>query len=393
MSQEIHKFFDGKLHLFKQPGCQNYFYRFRDNGKYRTRTTETNNFSQAKAMAESEYLLYRTTHQTSDGKKSHTWAEAEQGVLNELSLDADAHPTRPKTYMVKLKVLERFFGSMPFQQINNKTTIQEYVKWRRTQYRTKVHGDMVTNKTLRRDFDVLRQVLKYALSQRWIKEICEFPKLSVPPKSGGWFTKEEWEHLQEVARKFIDQSTSEKEKRARMYLYHYMMFLGGTGLRVDEALRVQFQDIKPDKEKPQYSYITVHGGKLSYRMRASQVIAQEIATDAIAGRKVALPGWQPQDLLFPVNPSTLLHELLVKAGLDRDGRGERRTARSLRHTYIMLRLIRGTDVYNLAKNCRTSVKIIEDHYGSHIQPEMVRDDLVKFAGLLSTMDEGDEADE
>ncbi len=39
----------------------------------------------------------------------------------------------------------------------------------------------------------------------------------------------------------------------------------------------------------------------------------------------------------------------------------------MRHTYICFRLIEGADVYQVAKNCRTSVKMIEEFYASHIK--------------------------
>ena len=47
--------------------------------------------------------------------------------------------------------------------------------------------------------------------------------------------------------------------------------------------------------------------------------------------------------------------------------GNRRTAYSLRHTYICLRLMEGADIYQIAKNCRTSVEMIETFYASHIK--------------------------
>jgi len=57
----------------------------------------------------------------------------------------------------------------------------------------------------------------------------------------------------------------------------------------------------------------------------------------------------------------VLNELDLK--IDRDG--QRRTAYSLRHTYICFRLMEGADIYQIAKNCRTSVEMIEKHYASH----------------------------
>jgi len=51
--------------------------------------------------------------------------------------------------------------------------------------------------------------------------------------------------------------------------------------------------------------------------------------------------------------------------VDRDGKP--RTAYSLRHTYICLRLMEGADIYQIAKNCRTSVEMIEKFYAAHIK--------------------------
>ena len=50
-----------------------------------------------------------------------------------------------------------------------------------------------------------------------------------------------------------------------------------------------------------------------------------------------------------------------------DREGQRRTAYSLRHTYICMRLMEGADIYQIAKNCRTSVEMIEKYYASHIK--------------------------
>jgi hypothetical protein len=42
----------------------------------------------------------------------------------------------------------------------------------------------------------------------------------------------------------------------------------------------------------------------------------------------------------------------------------------LRHTYICLRLMEGADIYQIAKNCRTSVEMIEKYYAAHIKTSL-----------------------
>jgi hypothetical protein len=70
---------------------------------------------------------------------------------------------------------------------------------------------------------------------------------------------------------------------------------------------------------------------------------------------------------FPQIQSELFKTILADENLrfDRDGRP--RTAYRLRHTNISMRLMEGANIYQIAKNCRTSAGMIEKHYGVHIK--------------------------
>jgi integrase len=70
---------------------------------------------------------------------------------------------------------------------------------------------------------------------------------------------------------------------------------------------------------------------------------------------------------FPKTHHELFNTILGELDLKVDREGQRRTFYSLRHTYICMRLMEGADVYQIAKNCRTSVKMIEEFYASHIK--------------------------
>ena len=63
----------------------------------------------------------------------------------------------------------------------------------------------------------------------------------------------------------------------------------------------------------------------------------------------------------------LLNTILDEENLKFDRDGQRRTAYSLRHTYVCFRLMEGADIYQIAKNCRTSVEMIEKYYAAHIK--------------------------
>src|SRR5205085_9060366 len=81
--------------------------------------------------------------------------------------------------------------------------------------------------------------------------------------------------------------------------------------------------------------------------------------------EVKLP--QPTDPVFPGTHIKLFNGVLTRAKLKLDRDGKPRTAYSLRHTYICMRLMEGADIYQIAKNCRTSVEMIETYYASHLK--------------------------
>lgn len=75
----------------------------------------------------------------------------------------------------------------------------------------------------------------------------------------------------------------------------------------------------------------------------------------------------PMDLVFPKTRHDVFNTILDEQKLKFDRERQRRTFYSLRHTYVCMRLMEGVDVYQIAKNCRTSVKMIEEFYASHIK--------------------------
>jgi integrase len=76
---------------------------------------------------------------------------------------------------------------------------------------------------------------------------------------------------------------------------------------------------------------------------------------------------KPTDKVFPKTHHRLFNKILNEENLKLDRDGNPRTAYSLRHTYICLRLVEGADIYQIAKNCRTSVDMIEKYYAVHLK--------------------------
>jgi integrase len=122
----------------------------------------------------------------------------------------------------------------------------------------------------------------------------------------------------------------------------------------------------------------VKGGKLGYLNKPTKMVGLVDAVRAFERLKLLTPNAQAKDLLFPVNPREAIHQILEGAGLRLDEDGQKRTSKSFRHTFIMTRLLSGVSVFTIARNYRTSVKMIERHYGSHLNAWMQEDEMTKM---------------
>lgn len=357
VKQSLIKLRDGRLHLYQQNDSKNWLWRTFLNGKYVVRSTKNNNLAIAKSIAEHEYDKLRFQTITPEGTVAHSWAECERGFLNSLAHDESNRPSRVRNYKVKLGILAQYFRSHPIHTIKTKQ-IEEYLTWRKDTYKPpykNYHSEIVSNKTLRSDLLALRQVLKYAKREEWIKVLPDFPKLTVKPRPSGWFTSGEMVKLFKFMQQWIEQENiGSEERRRRAYVDCYIRWLVFTGMRIDEALQVRFEDVSIvlDAKPRPCLFVSVRGGKLSYRKGTTEMIGLHGAVDSFEKlKKVLFPhvNPRPSDLLFPINPRDAVQEVLEATGLSLDERGQRRTAKSFRHTYIMNSLLHNVDAFILGK--------------------------------------------
>jgi integrase len=252
--------------------------------------------------------------------------------------------------------------------------------------RSTMHDEVVT----------LRLVLKTAVRHEWLSHL---PDLSPPYRTQGkivhrpWFSPEEYKQLYEATRANANAPAKEQFKWNAEQLHDYVLFMANTGLRPDEANNLQHRDVtivKDDASGERILEIEVRGKRrVGYckstpkavhpherlmnrpiwvpqgrKPRSKKAIkAAEATSEKPAPPK--LP--QPTDNVFPGNHIKLFNSVLARANLKRDRDEKPRTAYSLRHTYICMRLMEGADIYQIAKNCRTSVEMIEKFYAAHLK--------------------------
>jgi len=254
------------------------------------------------------------------------------------------------------------------------------------------HGKPPARSTVHHEIVTLRQTLKTATRHGWLDRLPDFsepyrPSLKISYRA--WFSPEEYEQLCEATRKRALEPRKRDLKWNAAQLHDFVLFAGNTGLRPDEARRLEFRDVQVvDDERLGETIleIEVRGkrgfgycksmpgavtpfGRLRSRLRPRRVedLRATVVSDNSDPRGEEWCAPEPTDLIFPKWQSELFKTILEEENLrfDRDGRP--RTAYSLRHTYISMRLMEGANIYQIAKNCRTSVGMIEKYYAVHIK--------------------------
>ncbi len=392
----------GKVHIYKRPNsshwqCSSYFA-----GKNRRTSTKEDSISKAKEIAEDWYLQLRGKLRNGEIKTEKTFREASEAYLREY--DVITQGQRSKIYVEGQHTRSRvhllpFFGPMGLSEITA-GKVQDY-RIHRHEEAAKKRGKPPAYSTMHQEIVTLRQTLKTALRHGWLDHL---PDLSEPYRSSpkishrAWFSPEEYKKLYEATRRRAHEPKNARYKWESEQLHDYVLFAANTGLRPDEARRLQFRDVtivEDEGSNQTILEIEVRGkrgvgycksmtGAVRPFERLKSRLRPPRAYDAVAdegGRGESKPDaaqnasapWRmpgPTDLIFPHWQREQFKTILEEENLRYDRDGRPRTAYSLRHTYICLRLLEGADIYQIAKNCRTSVEMIEKYYAAHIKTNL-----------------------
>jgi integrase len=369
---EQHDLMGGKLHLYKRDNSSYWQASAYLAGKNRRISTKEDSLAHAKDIAEDWYLDLKGKARAGELKSGPTFQKAADAFLNEYEAltKGERNPQYVKTQKDRLRLhIIPFFKDKALAEITP-GLVQDYrVDRTKNGRKTKDNpeGKPPSRSSMHQEIVALRQVLKCANRHGWLPFL---PDLAAPYKASGkivhrgWFSPEEYKQLYQATRR-----RAEKPKKKRFtweceQLHDFVLFMGNTGLRPDEAMRLEYRDVNIVKDEP----------------TAETILEIEVRGKRGVGYCKSMPGAvhpfrrlkkrnnpQPTDRLFPKVQRELFNTILEEEGLKVDRDGNQRTAYSLRHTYICLRLMEGADIYQIAKNCRTSVEMIEKYYASHLK--------------------------
>lgn len=295
-----------------------------------------------------------------------TFAQAAEKFFAEYELLTDGE--RNKDYVRGHRArldnhLLPFFGKMGVSQVTA-GAVQEYRIFR-------LQGDPnykpPSRSTMHHEIVTLRQVLKTAIRHGWLNGL---PDMSVPYRASNkiahraWFSPDEYKKLYEATRANIKSAGNSYHRGLAEDLHDKILFMANTGLRPDEANGLQYRDIEVVKEDgfdESILEISIRGKRGVGYCKSMHGAVRPFE------RLKARHKPDPMDLVFPKDHKKQFNRILEDIGLKFDRNGVRRTLYSLRHSYISFRLLEGADIYQIAKNCRTSIEMIEKHYAVHLK--------------------------
>ena len=168
-----------------------------------------------------------------------------------------------------------------------------------------------------------------------------------------WFSPDEYKQLYQATRERAQEAEARTDTNGRAeQLHDYVLFMANTGLRPDEAWTASISrrdDRRRRRTGETILEIEVRGKRgVGYcksmpgavrRSSACKRLRQAVASDENGKETIKASPSRPT--CFPKRHHELFNTILEELKLKMDRDGQPRTAYSLRHTYICLRLMEG----------------------------------------------------
>lgn len=353
---EKHSILGGKVHVYMRPGSPVWQCSVFLDGRNRRVSTKERSLAKAKDFAEDWFFSLRQQKAEGTLATGRTFAQAANRFVEEYEVMTDGernskyvqdHQARLRNHLIP------YFGKMGVGDIKA-GTVQDYRVFR---MKNDPEYKPPSRSTMQHEIVTLRQVLKTALRHGWIEHV---PDMSAPYRSSrkvshrAWFSPEEYKTLYTATRANIAAAQPGRKRFLAEQLHDKILFLTNTGIRPDEATQLQYRDVVVAKDEGTDETIL----EISVRGKRGVGYCKSMPGAVIPFQRMfERNDPEPTDLIFPVDHKKQFNRILGELDLKLDRDGNRRTLYSLRHSYISFRLLEGADIYQIAKNCRTSVEM------------------------------------
>ena len=239
----------------------------------------------------------------------------------------------------------------------------------------------------------IRKVFHHAVRMGVLDKLPEFPKIKIKTASRGAFTPTEYWRILRTARSLRGKPHPDSKRALRksykLVYSDYCMppdlpwavgFMVNSFIRPSDLKTLKHRHVEVVRGKNTYLRLTLpetkkHDAPIVTLFPAVRIYRQIVKYQQPRGKA------NPNDYLFlpelrdrnyALNVLSLMFNwVLAVTGCKENAHGQPRSLYSLRHSAITFRLLygQGIDLLTLARNARTSVEVINNHYASTVSGE------------------------
>jgi len=252
----------------------------------------------------------------------------------------------------------------------------------------------IAKRTVLWEVNAFKQFLKWCATKGYYNGRAYEWRFKAEQNRRSAFTRNQYRQLHRYMRTndFLDKGKHKNDKRIRrhrMMLRAYILFMSNTGLRVGEARHLRWSDISERTNKLGKRVVVVRVSEEQSKVRKNRsaygnVVGRYTALRALERWKDYLAStgeeWSEERNIFCDSSGKVVRDfregfnsVIREANVEFDDNGNKYTIYSLRHTYITFRLQFGKNlsIHSLARNCRTSVSMIEQFYSDAVSEDFV----------------------
>ena len=405
---------DGKLHIYIRSDTykgklrsKNYVGRTYIDKKQKVISSSTTNKKEAIKILEIWYDKLQFKKELGLGIHESSFKDCLKEFLKDINESQSRSPNTIRFIRQRFSVIEKCKDLMklPVNNLKVDDINKHFLIWRMN--RAKQQSKVLRGATIKGDLVAISGFLSWCYRKGYRQKKIEglttqllSKKLRHQRTQRTSFTKEEYNQLLQASKKRYKNGRSTRIRFERERLHHFIIFMVGTGLRVDEALNLQWDDVQMmDRSKIKtlkkfddiflgeleryYLSINVSQSKTNERKAYGTGSAYFAFKNLIRLYKETNFKKVGEGDIFDVKSfRDGLNALLNECNLKFSKIGEnkvKRDAKSFRNTFIQFMLDKGMNTTVVAKICGTSTQMIDKFYTANMALESMLDTFNKIS--------------
>ena len=372
-----------KLVVYLTSASQFYWVRTYYQDRYFTKSTKTTDLKTAKKFAITFYektLIGAILNNKSDTSRSFT-------VVGRHFLDSIKKTTKPTVYRSDesrfKNELSPFFNEQDIATISNAQI---------SRLLDRLKDKDLSVATLKHYIVVLRKILKFAIANDLLDRLPVFPKIQgklTTSQKRDYLTDEEYESIVRMSEVCASEELIVRGVAITLEMKFLIQFCVNSFIRPSDLRVIKHKHITIKEDGNDSWIVLSHPATKTNAnevqcMPATVGIYKQLCDLRLKTQKKILPD---EYLFYPtyINRDTamsviarLFRKIVEKTAIETQT-DKNVTLYSLRHTSIMMRLVKGNvNTLHLARNARTSQNMIDQFYAQHLTSDLVREHLHQF---------------